>query len=148
VPETVAFVVGSGPEEARLKALAAELQIQDAVIFAGFVPESELPAYYAVADLYLHTCKLESFGLSVLEASAAGVTVVAVGEGGPCEIIADGETGVLVPAVPEGIAATAVALLRDPARRRALGAAARLRVAQNYAWTRGAQTFLEIVRQM
>ncbi len=145
-PDAIALVVGSGPEEARLKALAAELNIQDAVIFTGFVPDENLPAYYGLADLYLHTCKLESFGLSVLEASAAGIPVVAVNEGGPREIIADGETGTLVDANAAAMAQASLALLRDPARRAAMHRAAPLRVARNYAWARGAQTFLEVVQ--
>ncbi len=145
-PEAAALVVGAGPEEARLRALAAELNIQHAVIFAGFVPDEELSAYYALADLYLHTCKLESFGLSVLEASAAGVPVVAVNEGGPREIVVDGETGTLVSANARSIAEASLALLRDPARRAAMRQAAPMHVSRNYAWEHGAQTFLEVAR--
>jgi glycosyltransferase involved in cell wall biosynthesis len=145
-PNAVALVVGAGPERARLQGLTRELQLDPAVIFTGFVPDAELPAYYALADLYIHTCKLESFGLSVLEASAAGVPVVAVNEGGPREIVVDGETGALVAASPEAIANAAVGLLDDPARRTALGAAAQRRVRENYSWTRGAEIFLDTVR--
>jgi glycosyltransferase involved in cell wall biosynthesis len=148
VPNVVALIIGSGPEAARLKQLARELGVEDAARFTGFVPDEELPSYYALADLYIHTGKLESFGLSVLEANAAGVPVVSVNEGGPREIIADGETGSLVAATPEAIANAVVTLLRDPARRAAMSLAARQRVAQNYSWARGAEIFLSVVKNM
>ena len=146
VPNAAGLVVGAGPEAVRLHTLAHELQLDDAVIFTGFVPDQELPAYYALADLYLHTGKLESFGLSVLEASAAGVPVIAVNEGGPREIVADGESGRLVAADPEALAAAAGALLRDDARRIEMGAAGQRRVTEHYSWSRGAQTLLQVVQ--
>ena len=99
------MVVGEGPERARLEQLARDLDVSGAVIFAGFVPDNDLPNYYALASLYLHTGRLESFGLSVLEASRSGVPVVSVDEGGPREIIEDGRTGLLVPASPDALAA-------------------------------------------
>lgn len=82
-PNAVALIVGTGPESARLVALARELKVEDSAIFTGFVRDEELPAYYGLASLYVHTGKLESFGLSVLEASAAGLPIVSVDEGGP-----------------------------------------------------------------
>ncbi len=147
VPNAVALIVGAGPEAARLKTLARELKVASAAIFTGFVPDQELPAHYALADLYVHTGKQESFGLSVLEASAAGVPVVSVDEGGPREIVADGETGALVPAQPQALADAITTFLRDPARRTAMGVAARGRVAERYSWARGAGIFLDVVNQ-
>lgn len=142
----VALIVGEGPEEARLKTLARELAVEEAAIFTGFVSDEELPAYYALANIYLHTGKMESFGLSVLEASAAGLPVVSVDEGGPREIIADGETGTLAAANPAALSAAVLGLLEDSTRRATMGQAARRRAGQNYSWERGARTFLEIVR--
>lgn len=145
VPNAAALLVGSGPEVERLKALTRELGVDDAVLFAGFVPDEELSAYYSLANLYLHTGKLESFGLSVLEASASGLPVVSVNEGGPREIIADGVTGMLVEATPASIAETVAALLEDGPRRLAMGEAGRSRVRRIYNWDRGAQTLLDVV---
>ncbi len=145
--DTVALVVGSGPEAERLVGFAQALGIADDVRFTGFVPDEELPNYYALASLYLHTCKRESFGLSVLEACAAGLPVVAVDEGGPREIIANGESGLLVEPTPEAIATGALGLLGDDRRRRAMGEAAQQRVAENYSWDRGAATLLDLVKR-
>jgi glycosyltransferase involved in cell wall biosynthesis len=142
VPNTVGLVVGAGPELERLRKIADQLHLRDAVRFTGFVADEDLPAHYALADVYVHTGKLESFGLSVLEASALGVPVVSVNEGGPREILADGETGFLADATPGALAAKIVALLQDDARRAALGRAAREHARQDYAWERGAEDFL------
>jgi len=145
VPHAVALVVGAGPENDALRALANELGIADAVRFTGFVPDEWLPAYYAASDVYVHTCKLESFGLSVLEASAAGLPVIAVNEGGPREIVVDGETGLLVDAAPDALANAARELANNPARRSEMGAVGQQRVKNLYSWQRGAREFLNVV---
>src|SRR5262249_45452885 len=78
----------------------------------------------------IHASQREPFGRVLLEAMAVGKPVVAPREGGPTEIVADGETGLLVPPRdPDALARAIVALLRDPARRTAMGRAGRARVA-------------------
>jgi glycosyltransferase involved in cell wall biosynthesis len=146
VPNAVALVVGAGPENDALQALARELNLTDGARFTGFVPDEQLPAYYAASDVYVHTCKNESFGLSVLEASAAGLPVIAVNEGGPREIVANAVTGFLVEATPQAIADAAFALAQDAARRKQMADAARRRAGQLYSWERGAQDFLSVLR--
>jgi len=81
-----------------------------------------------------------------LEASAAGLPVIAVNEGGPREIVAHDETGWLVDATPDALADAAFRLAQDAARRRQMGAAGQARVAQIYTWPRGAQDFLSALR--
>lgn len=147
VPDAAALVVGAGPEADALGALARELSIADAVTFTGFVPDKQLPAYYGASDVYVHTCKNESFGLSVLEASAAGLPVIAVNEGGPREILENNVTGVLVDPAPGAIARAVYALALDPAQRARMGAAGRLRANALYSWERGAREFLNVVKQ-
>ncbi|MEI6044190.1 MAG: glycosyltransferase family 4 protein [Chloroflexota bacterium] len=141
-PEVVALVVGTGPEEERLRILTASLGLEKRVIFAGFVPEEELVACYAVADLYLHTGRAESFGLAVLEASAAGLPVVAVDEGGPREIILSGETGLLVSSTPKALSEKIEWLFSHPEEAQAMGQRGALRIAQYYTWQRGAEAFV------
>jgi|SRR5581483_1142780 len=145
IPNAVALIVGAGPENDALHALADDLHIADAVRFTGFVPDESLPAYYAASDVYMHTCKLESFGLSILEACAAGLSVISVNEGGPREILVNGETGLLVPATPNALADAARELANAPARRSQMGAAAQQRVTHLYSWQRGAREFLNVV---
>ena len=136
-------VVGGGPERAALEALAAELGIAAVVHFAGFVPEADLPAYYAAADLYVHTGVQESFGLSVIEAAALGLPVIAVAEGGPTVTVQDEVSGLLVAATPEAVAAGMGRLAADPAARRRLGQAGAAHIAATYHWADGARVFLD-----
>jgi glycosyltransferase involved in cell wall biosynthesis len=145
VPNAVALVVGAGPERQALGALAEELRVAPAVHWTGFVPDPDLPAYYAASDVYLHTCKLESFGLSVLEASASGLPVIAVDEGGPREIVAQNETGLLVSATPQALMNAAQELAGDPGRRVRMGNAGRQRAATLYSWERGARELIAVI---
>lgn len=145
-PNSAALIVGAGPESDALRARAQALEIEHAVHFTGFVPDTQLPAYYGASDVYVHTCKNESFGLSVLEASAAGLAVVAVNEGGPREIIGDGETGLLVAPTPDEIANAVLTLSNAPAKRAQMGAEGKKRAAAMYSWERGAREFLGVVR--
>lgn len=146
VPNVAALIVGAGPENDALQTLARELKLTDVARFTGFVPDEELPAYYAASDVYVHTCKNESFGLSVLEASAAGLPVIAVNEGGPREIVANNVTGFLVEATPRALADAALVLAHDAARRQQMGGAGKIRAMEMYSWERGAQDFLGALR--
>jgi hypothetical protein len=116
------LVVGGGPEEASLKALARKLgmEIGRDAVFTGAVPEEELPAHYALGDVYVHAGKEESFGLSVIEALHAGLPVVSVNEGGPCDTVQHGVSGYLTPPTPEALGRAIAELLADPDRARKL----------------------------
>ena len=91
--------------------------------------EAELPAILANADLFVWPAEREAIGLALLEAAAAGLPVVAAETDGVPAVVAHGETGLLAPPGDTGAFAGCLrALLTDPARRRAMGAAARKRV--------------------
>jgi phosphatidylinositol alpha-1,6-mannosyltransferase len=127
-------IVGSGPLEADLRALAEGLGIGDRVSFLGRVPYATMPLVHAAADIHLLASRPvplwnENFPNACLEAMAAGLPVVAGAVGGVPEIVVDGETGFLVnPLDPVEIAAALGRLARDPALRSVLGAAGRRRV--------------------
>jgi glycosyltransferase involved in cell wall biosynthesis len=140
-------VVGAGPERARLEVLADELGLGDSVRFAGFVAEADLPAVYAAADIYVHTGVQESFGLSVIEAAAAGLPVVAVAEGGPCDTVQDRRTGLLVPSTPEAVAAGLARLANQPDEATAMGQAGAAFIAATYQWGQGAAVFLRVLAE-
>lgn len=143
VPGSRGLIVGSGPELGRLKSLVGELGLEGKVIFAGFVPEAELASFYALAQVYANQAKMESFGLSVLEALAAGLPVVSVDEGGPSETVGNGARGFLVDSTPEGLASGIMSLLENPEQARAMGIAGRDYVGRNYQWSSGARTLVE-----
>ena len=135
-------VVGTGEEQETLAAEARELGVADRVQFLTDVPDRDLPALYNSAELYLGVSRLmdqrvEGFGISLAEASACGVPVIAGRSGGIPAAVRDGETGVLVDAESADAVAEAVGrLLDDPALRERLGAAGRWAVESHYNWDR------------
>ena len=106
------------------------------VIFAGFRIGEALAAAYASADIFLHCSTTETFGLVVLESMASGVPVVARDEGGPSDIVRDGETGYLSP--PADLTAfvdRVMTLANDAGLRQRLGRNARAQ-AEQATWER------------
>jgi glycosyltransferase involved in cell wall biosynthesis len=129
--------LGRGPMEGELRALAAATPGSN-VVFAGFV-DDPAPAF-AAADVVVLPSKWEGLGLALVEAAQHGRPVVATRVGGIPEVVADGETGLLVPsgdAVAFGDAITRV--LADDALRRRLGDAARASAARRFSVERYAK---------
>lgn len=126
-PRAWLLLVGGGDEAGRLRRLAAGVGVGDRVRFVGEVPHEAVGRYYAAADLFLFASTSEAQGLVVLEAMARGRPVVAVASPTIAEVVRDGIEGCLTGDGPEALAAAAVALLRDPDRRRAMGHQARER---------------------
>ncbi len=89
------LVAGKGPAKADIEALVDELGLREKVIFAGFVPDEDLPAYYNAADIAVSASKFETQGLSILEAMASGKPVACRNGRAFAEIVHDGENGYL-----------------------------------------------------
>ncbi|GEK20892.1 glycosyl transferase [Cellulomonas xylanilytica] len=147
------LVVAGGPsadeleadaEAARLVALAAARGVRDRVHLVGRVDHGDLPALVRSADVVVATPWYEPFGIVPIEAAACGVPVVGSAVGGLLDTVQDGRTGLLVPPRdPAALASALRALLADPDRRAAFGAAARRRAVARYGWDRvAAQTEL------
>jgi len=130
------MVVGDGEERANLQRQAHHLGLDGRVTFVGAVPQSEVPRYLGVADVFLSVNELSNVGNPLLEAMVAGRCVLTLDEGDTRDLIRDGETGVLLPASgePRTIAGALSQLARDPDRRRRLGAAAH-RLAERSFWS-------------
>ncbi len=125
------LLVGDGPELATAYRLIRELDLSDSVEAVG--AQEEVQSLLSVADVFLLPSAQESFGLAGLEAMACEVPVVASAVGGLPEVIEHGVTGFLHPPDDlDAMAASAVSLLRDPARHRAMALAARERVADRF----------------
>ncbi|MDR7415105.1 MAG: glycosyltransferase family 4 protein [Armatimonadota bacterium] len=128
-------IAGTGPEEDRLRRLAEELGVGGRVIFAGYVPEEDLPGLYAACEVFVmpsRTLKardgIEGFGTVFLEAGACGKPVIGGKSGGVAEAVEDGVTGWLVdPEDPGELVRALGRLLRDPELRRRMGEAGRAR---------------------
>ncbi len=150
-----ALIVGSGPEEASLRRLARELDVADRVVFAGHVPDPELPAHYAAGDVFCMPCTdryggadTEGFGIVYLEAAASGLPSVAGRCGGSVEAVRDGETGVILDDVrPEPLAEALEALRTDSGRRLRLAAAGRA-WAEELSQTAQAERLTDAVRAL
>ena len=93
--DAVLLVVGKGPAAEEIKKLVGELGMDGKVIFTGFVPDEDLPAFYNAADIAVSASKFETQGLSILEAMASGRTVACRNGRAFTEIVRDGENGYL-----------------------------------------------------
>jgi glycosyltransferase involved in cell wall biosynthesis len=118
-------IVGDGPEEAVLKELARRVA-PGAVHFVGF--RFDVAPWYRLADVVAMPSRIEAFGVSAIEAMASGRPLVASRVGGLVEVVADRETGHLVPPNdPQALAAALTGVLEGPERAEATGRAARAR---------------------
>jgi glycosyltransferase involved in cell wall biosynthesis len=127
LPGAVLCVVGDGRERAALEAQARALGIADRVRWAGIVHDAA--AHMRAFDAYLLSSRTEGTPMALLEAMAAGVPVVATRVGGVPDVIADGESGLLVaPEAPTALAEALLAVRTAPhaAARRAADARATL----------------------
>jgi glycosyltransferase involved in cell wall biosynthesis len=121
-----ALIVGEGPDRATLETELRRLRLEDRVRLAG--ERDDVPALLADADVFVLASRSEGLPVSVLEAMAAELPVVASRVGGVPEVVADGETGFLVaPASPSNLAAVLARLIDDRDLRRRLGAVGRVR---------------------
>jgi glycosyltransferase involved in cell wall biosynthesis len=124
-------IAGAGPERELLEEEAYRLGLCDVVSFVGW--QRDIWPWLARWDVFVQPSLGEGFGMAALEAMAAGLPVVATAAGGLPELIEDGCTGYVVP--PADVTALAGRLrdlLLDADRRRAMGAAGRARVRQQF----------------
>jgi len=141
VPDVTYIIVGSGPQ-ARLDHLARELRVRNRVIFTGLVSDDDLPAIYALCDLFVMPSRqnfaqhsVEGFGLVYLEASACCKPVIGGRSGGIRDAVVEGVTGLLVdPHDPEDIANAIGILLTNRELARQLGEQGRSRVVNEFTW--------------
>lgn len=130
-PGAQAVLVGEGPMAAELQAAATAPGLAGRLHFAGAC--TDMPAVYAELDLLLLTSHTEAMPLALMEAMACGLPVVATAVGGVVDMVAHGESGLLVdPDDAEAAAQAAAALLADAAQRRRMGAAGRARAVASF----------------
>jgi glycosyltransferase involved in cell wall biosynthesis len=133
VPTVHYVIVGSDDHNYadRLKRLAQELNIAGCVHIVGF--QDPVHPFLAALDLYVHPALMEGFGIAVVEAMAMGKAVVATTTGGLPEVVAQGETGLLVPpGDAKSLAAAVVSLLKDEVRREQMGLCGKMRAQERF----------------
>jgi phosphatidylinositol alpha-1,6-mannosyltransferase len=147
------LLVGGGPAEKSLRRSIAARGLAESVVLTGPVVPEELPAHYAAGTVFAMPCRtrragldVEGLGMVFLEAAACGRPVVAGTSGGAPETVQEGVTGHVVdPRSPTAVATTISALLDDPDKVAAMGAAGRAWVEERWSWTTIAATFAEIL---
>jgi glycosyltransferase involved in cell wall biosynthesis len=124
LPDTHFIVVGEGPERGKIEANIAEAKLQGRVHMTG--NRSDIPKVLSAMDLFSLTSHNEANPVSIMEAMACGVPVVATNVGSVSETVVDGETGLLAPAGDaRQLALLWMDLLENTEKRRTLGRAAR-----------------------
>jgi glycosyltransferase involved in cell wall biosynthesis len=96
VPGLKYLVIGDGSDRPRLEAKVAAFGIKEAVVFAGYISESEKVAHYNLADVYVMPSSGEGFGIVLIEAAASGVPVIGSQIDGSREALLEGRLGRLV----------------------------------------------------
>ena len=139
-PDVVLDVVGTGYQRVECEELARQLGLDGRVTFHGQVAHDEIEGFLRRADIFVFPSYREPGGIAVVEAMAAGLPCIVSDRGGPAENV-DEASGIHVAArdlaeYPGEIARAIDGLVADPARREAMGEAARRRVADRLLWDR------------
>lgn len=142
VPGAVLLVVGDGPARRRVERLVRRLGLEGSVVLTGRVPWWRTAEHYAAGDVFAMPTRTrllglepEALGICYLEAAATGLPVVVGDSGGAPDAVLPGRTGVVVDGRDaDAVAGAVTALLLDPARARAWGAAGRRWVAEAWSW--------------
>jgi glycosyltransferase involved in cell wall biosynthesis len=147
MPAATFLIIGDGPQRVELEALARELALFDSVHFLG--SRSDVPKLLNACDVVALTSHNEAAPVSILEALASGVPVVASNVGSVNEAVIDGVTGSLFPAGDVNAFSNAtIELLSQNQRRRQMGAEGRRRVIEQWSlesMVRGYEQLIERV---
>jgi glycosyltransferase involved in cell wall biosynthesis len=142
LPHHLVLVGARGWKTAEVDAAVEACGVRDSVVFAGYVPSSELPLWYQAASLFVYPSRYEGFGLSPLEAMACGTPVITSNAASLPEVV--GDAAILVP--PDDESALAGALVRaltDGALREQMTARG-LAQAAKFSWTLAARQTADI----
>jgi len=142
------IVVGSGYQKP-YKELAYSLGIVNRVIFTGYVDELSLRKLYSICDVFASSSRLEGFGLTLVEAMAAGKPIVATKVGGIPEIVKSGENGILVEVNDsDGLANGICTYLRDKKLAKNVGKRNAEYVKERFGWEKSAKEVERVYRQL
>jgi glycosyltransferase involved in cell wall biosynthesis len=142
-------LVGEGYRLQEYKTLVADLGLADCVEFTGWLNSREIETLAAKSSIGIFPSRIESFGLSVVEAMATGLPVIAASGGAVPENIEDGVTGTLVPVNNSDALAEAInRTLEKPQYSEMMAKAAKSRVQQKFSWDRAAENMIEIYKNL
>jgi len=141
VPNLEYLIVGNGNYKDELEKLALKLKVLDQVTICEDIPDSNLPNYYDLADVFIMPARqigqsdVEGFGIVYLEANSFGKPVIAGKSGGASEAVIDGQTGILVdPENVSDIAKAIVHLMNNQEYALKLGSQGKDRIQNEFQW--------------
>lgn len=147
IPRARLLLVGEGPDEARLRAIAAEEGLADVMTFLG--SRRDIGKVLAASDVFVFPSIVEALGIALLEAMATGRPVVASGREGILEIVDHGENGLLVEPGDSGqLALAVIRLYENPTLAASLAARARETVAKRFSTEVGIPRIEAIYRRL
>jgi glycosyltransferase involved in cell wall biosynthesis len=144
------LIVGDGDLKGEYQRQCVSLGLSDKVVFAGNVPDKDLPKFYAASTMLVLPSKdrSEGFGLTILEANASGKPAIGSNVGGIPSVIKHGVNGLLVPPCDEKALASSIStLLEDETQAKKMGEAGR-RVAEAHDWKHTAEAVEKIYLQI
>ena len=152
-PDCVLLMIGQGPYREYLDELALKLGVKEHVHFIGRISYEELPRYLRVGELFAMPSRSRFFGLEVeglgivyLEASAAGLPVIAGDSGGAPDAVVEGETGFVVPGNDiEVIAARCIEILENESLRKSMSKRGREFAIDIWRWENWSKSFNSLV---
>ena len=143
------LVVVDRREATVVREAAARLGVEDRVELTGRLSRDDLVREYCRAAVFVSPSLYEGFGLPAAEAQACGTPVIATHAGALPEVVADGESGLLVPpADPLSLAGAIARLLDDPGLGARLGAAGVARIREHFTWSRTADLTLDLYAEV
>lgn len=154
VPQAKLLLVGDGPIRADIEAQVAAMGLTDSVVMAGFVPQSAVPELVSVMDVAVipypkFPQELWFSPLKLYEYMAAGKAIVASADGQIAAVLKHQHTGRLIePGHVPGLTTAIVTLLKDPAERARLGAAAQAQAITRHSWENYARQLTEVYQSV
>ncbi|NHN60108.1 MULTISPECIES: glycosyltransferase [Halorussus] len=145
-PNAHLHILGDGPQFSAHRELVEDLGLGSHVSMPGHV--SPVAPYYAGADVFVLPSVIEGMPVTLLEAMAAGLPTVASDIPGVREVVADVETGVLVPTKSPTALADAMLDISEPAKRQQMGSDALERVREHFSIETTVEAHLELYRQI
>jgi sugar transferase (PEP-CTERM/EpsH1 system associated) len=141
-PRARLVLMGDGPLRQEIEETVARLGLERSVLLLG--RRADVPDLLLLCDAYALCSFSEGISISILEAMAAGLPVIATRVGGNSEIVVEGETGFLVPVAADRVAAAIVALADNPVLCGRMGASGRARVISNFSLSRMSADYRDV----
>lgn len=144
-------LIGNGPSLEEYKKQTKQLGISEKVEFVGRIPHTQVPNELSRFDIYVALSRLdsESFGVAIIEASAAGRPVIVSDAGGLPEVTLQDKTGLIIPREnPQAAADAMERLVLNPQLRQQLGQTGKEHVEQTYNWSTCIEKMTAVYRQV